>query len=232
MSNDTLERLKGMTNSKAQQQETLRNIPAWIREEQPLDEFEGDFAGVENGSKVTKGGTVLSTLKFIHENVKALKKADANFDWQDGGRYIIEYVEPREDRIATSEYGMMQASAVEAKAVKDSYTELIGHRVHYVRDARKPWPTAERDTYYYKVVGNGTMATPPAATIDPAAEESANAYLRTLLTDNGGDVDAAEKAFREGAIKYLSGEGVNDDALFVEIAQGKFTKRMREEGRV
>ena len=213
------ELLSGYGHAKARQEEAVRNTPPWERERQPLDEWEGVFTGdVEQVTETTPNGKEIPLLKFRHTEVKVIKSADANYT--NTGDYYITVPEPLEGRLATSELGMIEAAAVEAELVKDSWAELIGKRVHYVRDAKLPWKTASNPKYFYRPVSvEGIEAKAPA---DPQVESAALAYAVGITAND----------FRQGAIKHLNEQGLRDDSLFAEIAGGKFLTRMEAEGKL
>lgn len=214
-----LDELMGFTNSKAEQAEAESNRPPFRTS--PL-EFEGQWDGeMELQERYTPNGTLISEWAFAIKDCRFIRVDPKQLgQYHDGETYYLKVGKPKNaDRYANTEFGMMQAS-VTPKV--ESFGEVKGKRLHFLEKSRKPWPTAERPTYYYEVKVMGAAA--PAAPTEPT-ETGIEAALG-LLSGEG----RTEDSFGLAALKT---QGVNTDGPLVSmIASGKFLPAMIAAGRV
>lgn len=223
MTTDVRERLMGVANKEAiEAAQRANSIPGFLRERYPLAEFEGVYTGqVREFEEVTPNGNSFTYPALGYKVQRVIRKFDSNYQAPDV--YWIRVDEPAPDKVDNSAIGHMYDSASENGI---ELWSSQGQLVHLTIDSFKPFPFsknenyAKRTTCFYRV----SSASAPEASYTPSpAAEKAACELASGMT--------AEQ-FTSEAIKELSAKGIDDEALFLEIAGRTFLDRMVKEGKL
>ena len=220
---DIRSRLMGIANKEAiEAAQRANSIPGFLRERYPLASFEGSFTGeVREMQEQTPNGNTFSYPALGYKVSKVIRKFDANY--QPGEVYWIRVDEPKPEQVHNSAIGHMYDAAAEAGV---NLWDSKGQMVRLDIDSFKPFPNSKDEKYakittcFYKVSPLGEAEKTPA--IDPKAEQAACEFASGLTAEQ----------FTSEAIKALSAQGIDDEALFLEIASRTFLNRMVAEGKL
>lgn len=158
MNDDILAELEAMSLESAHAEEVAGNRPQWAQEQFPVTRVSGRITSITKNTRYTKNGTAIPEYQL---HIAKPFNVEGVYD---GGEVVLPVVEPKKgSRRGTQQpFYWLLASAMEQGCVMSEerkadpkkefgFVDLLPYDLTFQLDARKPWPTAMNEDFYYKV---------------------------------------------------------------------------------